>query len=263
VSSTFHAQNAQAYEQVMGQWSRRLAPLLIGAGGDPSGDRVLDVGCGTGSLTFALAAAGAAKVTGIDFSQAYVDFARDRNSDIRIEFDQGDACDLPYDSGSFDRAYANLVLQFVPDRLRAVVEMRRVVRSGGLVTAAVWDEYAGLPHNRMLWDTAGVLFPDAPEPRALFRGGDTPAELGTMWRGAGLQDLQQTELLVRIEFASFDEYWTPRTSGEGPVARFTATLSASARAQLLEHVRRAYLANRPDGPRSFPAVAWACTGVVP
>ena len=48
---TFNARNADAYEQVMGQWSRRLAPLLIQFGGLADGDHVVDVGCGTGSLT--------------------------------------------------------------------------------------------------------------------------------------------------------------------------------------------------------------------
>ncbi|MGE3784184.1 MAG: hypothetical protein AB7H71_15800, partial [Alphaproteobacteria bacterium] len=47
-------QNADGYERVMGRWSRRLAPLLIGFGGLADGDRVLDAGCGTGSLTFTL-----------------------------------------------------------------------------------------------------------------------------------------------------------------------------------------------------------------
>lgn len=53
-SSTFAATNAEAYEQQMGRWSRRLAPLLIRFGGLADGDRVLDVGCGTGSLTLAV-----------------------------------------------------------------------------------------------------------------------------------------------------------------------------------------------------------------
>ena len=47
-------QNPEAYEKAMGRWSRRLAPLLIQFGGLADGDRVLDVGCGTGSLTFTL-----------------------------------------------------------------------------------------------------------------------------------------------------------------------------------------------------------------
>ena len=48
-------QNPDAYEQVMGRWSRRLAPLLIRFGGLSDDDRVLDVGCGTGSLAFTVA----------------------------------------------------------------------------------------------------------------------------------------------------------------------------------------------------------------
>src|SRR5690349_13260138 len=60
-------QNADAYEQLMGSWSRRLAPLLIGFGGLADGDRVLAVGCGTGSLAFTLPEiANVAAVTGID-----------------------------------------------------------------------------------------------------------------------------------------------------------------------------------------------------
>jgi ubiquinone/menaquinone biosynthesis C-methylase UbiE len=70
---TFPARNAEAYEQVMGRWSRRLAPLLIRFGGLADGDRVLDVGCGTGSLTFAVPEiADVASVAGIDQSGAYV-----------------------------------------------------------------------------------------------------------------------------------------------------------------------------------------------
>jgi cyclopropane fatty-acyl-phospholipid synthase-like methyltransferase len=48
-TTTYNAQNAHAYEQVMGRWSRRLAPLLIRFGGLADNERVLDVGCGTGT----------------------------------------------------------------------------------------------------------------------------------------------------------------------------------------------------------------------
>ena len=49
-----------------------------------------------------------------------------------------------------------LVLQFIPDAARAVAEMRRVVRLGGTVTAAVWDNF-GVPHRRLIADIAAVL----------------------------------------------------------------------------------------------------------
>ena len=85
-------QNPDAYEQAMGRWSRRLAPLLIQFGGLSDGDRVLDVGCGTGSLTFTLPEiANVASVTGIDLTKPYVNFARVRNADPRISFQQADA----------------------------------------------------------------------------------------------------------------------------------------------------------------------------
>jgi hypothetical protein len=86
--------------------------------------------------------------------------------------------------------------------------------------------------------------------------------MATVWRELGLLDVEQTSLLIRMEFSGFDDYWLPLTS-EGPMAQFVAGLSASARATLTEHVRRANIANLPDVPRSFACVAWACRGTVP
>ena len=99
-------QDADAYDQVMGRWSRRLAPLLIVFGGLADGERVLDVGCGNGSLTFALPTfANLAGVTGIDATEPFIAAARARNTDPRITFDLGDARALPYAEAYFGRAY--------------------------------------------------------------------------------------------------------------------------------------------------------------
>src|SRR5947208_12684234 len=177
-ASVFPAHNADAYERVMGRWSRRLAPLLIRFGGLADGDRVLDVGCGTGSMSFALPeAANVAAVTGVDQAEVYLASARSRTSDPRFSFQHADARALPFPDASFDRAYSMLVLQFIPDADRAVAEMRRVVRPGGTVAAAVWDAYGGMLRTRLIWDTAALLDPTFEPP--LFRPLSAPGELAT------------------------------------------------------------------------------------
>jgi ubiquinone/menaquinone biosynthesis C-methylase UbiE len=116
---------------------------------------------------------------------------------------QGDACNLPFEDKSFDRAFSMLVLHFIPDSVKAVSEMRRVVRSGGTITAAVWDEYGGLPHYRMLVDIAATLDPSAE--RRLFLPLKAPVEMEKLWRDLQMVDVEQTSFLIRMEFNSFDD----------------------------------------------------------
>jgi hypothetical protein len=139
--------------------------------------------------------------------------------------------------------------------------MRRVARPGGTITAAVWDGYGGQPHYRMLVDIAATLDPSVE--RRLFLPLNAPGEMEKLWRDHGMLDVEQTSLLIRMEFSSFEDYWRPFTKGEGPPGRLLASLSETTRAALEDHMRRAYIANRPDGPRSFACVAWACRGTIP
>ena len=263
-ASTFHARSAEAYNRVMGRWSRRLAPLLIRFGGLADGDRVLDVGCGTGNLAFTLPEiANVAAVTGVDQAEIYLNHARGRTSDPRFSFQAADARGLPFAANAFDRAFCMLVLQFIPDAERAVAEMCRVVRPGGTVTAAVWDTFGGSPQMRLLWDTAGALDPADTRARNLLRPLTAPGEMAACWRQLGLLEVEQTSLTIRMDFVSFEDYWAPYTAGEGSAGQYVAGLSEAVRATLKTHVRRGYLANRPDGARSFACTAWACRGRVP
>jgi SAM-dependent methyltransferase len=132
VSSTFVSADGQGYELQMGRWSRRLAPLFVEFTGIDAADCVLDVGCGTGSLSARLIAnPRTSSVRGIDLSPVYIEHAKRHNGDDRLDFKVGDACTLPFPDGSFDRALSMLVLQFIPQPERAVREMRRVTRPGG------------------------------------------------------------------------------------------------------------------------------------
>lgn len=266
VTSSFNVHNAAGYDQLMGRWSQRLAPQLIRFAGTAGGERILDVGCGTGSLTFALAAdADLAEITAIDYSPVFVEAARRRNTDPRVRITQADACDLPFEDGAFDRALALLVLHFVPEASKAVAEMRRVVRTGGVVAAAVWDHLGGMPGMRMAIDTAALLGESGRKLRAryCFQPMMQPGEMKRTFVEQGLSEVSETEMMVRMDYRNFEDYWAPIAEGEGPLGQYVATLGDAENVRLTAAVRDAYEAGGADGPRSFANVAWACRGVVP
>jgi ubiquinone/menaquinone biosynthesis C-methylase UbiE len=265
MTSSFNVHNAAGYEQLMGRWSQRLAPPFIAFAGLADGEKILDVGCGTGSLTFALAkAADLAEIAAIDFSPVFVEEAIRRNDDPRIEVRQADACDLPFSDGIFDRALALLVLHFVPEAGKAVAEMRRVVRPGGVVAAAVWDHYGGMPGMRMMIDTVAMLGEAGRQLRGRYCSQPMmqPGEMKRTFVEQGLADVSETQLMIRMDYESFEDFWAPIAAGEGPLGKYVGTLDAAERALTDAAVRDAYEAGRPDGPRSFGNIAWACRGVV-
>ena len=266
VSSTFVSADGDGYELQMGRWSRRLAVLFVRFSGINAADRVLDMGCGTGNLSASLVASpGIRNVKGIDLSPVYIDYAKRHNGDPRIDFAVGDACALAFADGSFDHALSMLVLQFIPQPERAVREMCRVTRPGGTVAAAVWDARGGFLAYRMFWDTAAMLDPAANERRAksFARPIGLPGGLGHAWQAAGLKDVVEDTLTIRMEFKSFADFWTPNEGRDGPTADYIGTLAASAKAKLREAIERAYLDGERDGPRSYAATAWAVKGTVP
>ena len=266
LSSTFVAADGDGYDLQMARWSRRLAPLFIQFAGIAGGERVLDVGCGTGSLTFELAQHPRfSAIQGIDLTPVYIEHARKRARDRRLDFRVGDACALPFANASFDHSLSMLVLQFIPKPDGAILEMCRVTRPGGTVAAATWDSRGGLVAHRMIFDTAAMLDPNGHERRAkaYTRPMSRPGELAQAWHEAGLKDVKQDTLTIRMDFKSFADFWAPVEGKEGPVAEYVSTLSADAGARLREMVRLAYVDGERDGPRSYAATAWVVKGRVP
>jgi hypothetical protein len=90
-----------------------------------------------------------------------------------------------------------------------------------------------------------------------------PGEMKRVFVEKDLVDVTETQLMIRMDYQSFDDYWAPIAAGDGPLGTYVATLDAVERARTDAAVRDAYEAGRPDGPRSFVNVAWACRGIVP
>lgn len=259
------SRDGAGYERQMGRWSHRLASPFTNFAGVGSGERVLDMGCGTGSLTAEIVRRdGENSVVGLDYSEAYVNYAREQIGN-RGRFLVADGAVLPIRDGAFDRSLSQLVLHFVPDPLAAIGELRRVTRPGGVVAASVWDAGGGVMVNRLFCDTAAAVAPggESFRQRIFGRPMTQPGELARVWRQTGFVGVEDTTLTIRMDFESFDDYWAPYVGGDGPYAAFVSTLDDAARATLTEAVRRAYLSGMADGPRSFTACAWAVRGQVP
>lgn len=265
-SSTFVSGDGGGYEQQMGRWSRRLAPLFVSFAQITGPVRVLDVGCGTGNLSFHLAEnPDIAGVTGIDLSAAYIEHASRSSSDPRVAFKTGDACALPFADAQFDHSLSMLAVQFIPQACRAVREMRRVTRPGGTVAAATWDTRGGFVAYRMIFDTAAIVDPNGHQhrARAFTRPLSRPGELAQLWNAAGLLDVVQDMLTIRMDFTSFADFWAPAEGKDGPMPEYVSTLDAEIRQKLREAVALAYLDGEADGPRSYAATAWTVKGTVP
>ena len=146
-------QAGDRYEAYMGRWSRRIAPRFLDWLGAPQGLDWLEVGCGTGALSAAiLERCNPKSLISIDPSEGFVATARATVPDQRAEFRVGDAQALAVETASRDVVASALVLNFVPDKPKALAEMKRVVRSGGTVGFYVWDyPGGGVEFMRAFW----------------------------------------------------------------------------------------------------------------
>jgi trans-aconitate 2-methyltransferase len=123
VTPSWNASLYQSSCSFVWEYGKDLLALLA----PQPGERILDVGCGTGQLTAEIARAGAA-VTGIDSSAEMIGKARAGFPDLRLEIH--DVCDLPF-RGEFDAVFSNAVLHWVPRAEDAVRSMARALKSGG------------------------------------------------------------------------------------------------------------------------------------
>jgi ubiquinone/menaquinone biosynthesis C-methylase UbiE len=252
--------DGKAYERRMGRWSRIAGEAFVDWLAVPKGLRWLDVGCGNGAFTEALIARCApAAVSAIDPSEGQLRYARTRPEAKLAEFRVGDAQALPYADRSFDAAAMALVISFLPDPGKAVMEMMRVVRPGGWVAAYMWDlPGGGIPVEPMFRALKSLGIAVAVPGIEVSRRDNMRA----VWEKAGLQSIDTQVIRIQVVYSDFDDFWQSYSVPAGPSGQPLRKMSPSEIEQLKRRLHE-QLPTGPDGHIAYEAFANAVSGRVP
>lgn len=234
-----------AYEAFMGRWSRAAGRAFLEWFNPPQAQTWLDVGCGTGAFTeLVLQSCPLTAISAIDPALPQIRHARRSAAGPHVDFSVADAQALPFADGAFDVVTSALVINFVPEPLRALQEMHRVIRRGGAVGAYVWDFDA-------------ERSPTSALTRALRRLGIEPGgapgaqhtslqALTRAFERAGASEIAIECLEVEVAFCDLDAYWSSQLPPFHPHVQAIAQMSCGQRAEL-KLLLRDFLNSSPDG----------------
>lgn len=253
---------ADAYEQYMGRWSRKIAPLFIDWLAPPQSKRWMDIGCGTGQLSFQIASkCNPSHQIGIDTSEGFLTQAKKLVPGAEFRVGDAQKIDLPDDT--VDYAVSGLVLNFIPDKTKALSEMVRIVRPEGTVALYVWDYAGQMQIMRYFFDTARVIDPNS----SAYDDGINapicrPKALSDAFIAVGLSDVETTAIDIPAAFVDFHDYWKPFLGGTGSAPKYCMSLDEDTRSKIRDAVR-AKLPTGPDGEILLAVRAWAVKGSMP
>jgi ubiquinone/menaquinone biosynthesis C-methylase UbiE len=243
---------------VFGAW----APILVELAHPSTGDRVLDVACGTGIVarTAAARVGPTGSVVGVDLNPGMLSVARsvvltDSRSGAPFHWQEANADSLPFPDHSFDVVYCQLGLQFFTNRPAAVREMRRVLGGKGRLALMVWrgiNESPGFAVlaealERQVGQAAAAIM------RAPF-GLSSADELAALVRDAGFQDVAIQQRVGTVRFPSIERFVLSYVAGS-PLAGPVSQANDAARAALVTDTRNGLGKYTNDTELAFPIAA--------
>jgi SAM-dependent methyltransferase len=206
-------------------------------------ERFLDVATGTGALALRAARAGA-DVTGVDLAPALVETAQRRanHEGVSVQFDVGDAENLPYADDSFDAVASVIGVMFAPDHAAVARELGRVCRPGGRLGLVNWAPDSGVA------EMFKVMTPFQPTPPA---GVGIPFDWGRPEHVNSLLgsnfDLELEVFDARLRAESGEQLWDIFATHYGPTRTLAESLAPERREELHRAFVEFYERDRVDG----------------
>src|SRR5580658_8445030 len=244
--------DGKTYERMMGRWSKRVGLQFLDWIDAPKGLHWIEVGCGNGAFTEELIAHTApAAVSAIDPSEGQLSFARTRAAAKLAQFREADAQALPFPDRSFDAAAMALVITFIPDPAKAVAEMARVVRPGGLVATYMWDTLAGGVPLAPLGKAFKAMGKDYTR---VSSNASNREVMQSLWQDAGLRQIETRQIRVPVTYSSFEDFCESNLVPIGPAGQVLKAMSPAEMAQLKQRLRE-ILPIAADGRIAYEAFA--------
>ncbi len=247
---------AEAYEQHMVpgmflHWAQALVDLAALR----PGERVLDVACGTGVGARVAAQALGARgyVAGLDIDAGVVELARRLGAaeGHAIDWHCASALDMPFESGVFDVCLCLQGIQFFPDRVRGLAEMRRVLKRSGCLVASIWGPLeCNKGHHAVVQALErGGVDASAARRACSFSNAD---DIRQAAENAGFTAIEVRTLEGASRFASIDSFLHGMTKGSPSTRHAVALLPEGARENFFRDVRESLSAYVVDGALAYP-----------
>ncbi len=252
---------AQAWVEAQGVLDQMFRPFedaLVEAVAAQPASRILDIGCGTGSVVRALARRGH-RCTGIDISEAMIEAARAiaAREGMDADFIRADAQTHDFAPDSFDMIVSRFGVMFFDDPVAAFANLRRSVHSGGALRFAAWRSAQDNPFMTAAERAAARFVPQMP-----VRQPDAPGQFGfadqhrvaRILKESGWRDIAITPIDVAcaIPKAALDGYITRL----GPLGRILPQLDEATRGKVIEAVRAAFAPFVEGDEVRFIAACW-------
>lgn len=255
-----------AVQDVLDRMFQPMADLLVQAVRDSAGTRVLDVGCGTGATTLAVAGAVAdhGHCTGIDVSAPMIDAARRRAEQERsaARFVCADAQRYPFPRAGFDTVISRIGVMFFDDPVAAFANLRSAARDGAALRFIVWRGPDENPFMTTAERAAAPLLPALPARVSAGPGQFAFADAGRIrsilegggWTGI---EVRPVDLMCAFPVSELERYVT----SVGPLGRVYPQLDADARDAILAMVLPAFEPYMRGGEVRFTAACWMVQGI--